>query len=81
MLISSIKILPLSKSNVLNMVLINEVLPDPVDPIIPKELPASRQKLIFPSIGAFLEFSEWSNFKYTQIEYNKILERINKTII
>lgn len=40
----------------------------------------SRQKLIFPSIGAFLEFSEWSNFKYTQIEYNKVLKRINKAI-
>ena len=28
------------------MLLINEVFPDPVDPIIPKEFPASRQKFI-----------------------------------
>ena len=47
MLKSSIKISPLSKSNVLKRIFINEVFPDPVDPIIPKEFPASRQKFIF----------------------------------
>ena len=40
----------------------------------------SRQKLIFPSMVAFLEFSEWANFQYTEIEYNGVLKDINKTI-
>tara|TARA_A100000164_G_scaffold345545_1_gene345458 strand:- start:719 stop:1117 length:399 start_codon:yes stop_codon:yes gene_type:complete len=40
----------------------------------------SRQKLIFPSMDAFLEFSEWANFKYTEFEYNNVLKNINKTI-
>ena len=41
----------------------------------------SRQKLIFPSMDAFLEFSEWANFQYTKIDYNEVLKDINKTII
>lgn len=40
----------------------------------------SRQKLIFPSMDAFLEFSEWANFQYTEIDYNGVLKDINKTI-
>lgn len=40
----------------------------------------SRQKLIFPSVVAFLEFSEWANIQYTEIEYNGVLKDINKTI-
>ena len=39
----------------------------------------SRQKLIFPSIVAFLEFTEWANFKHNHLEYYKVLEEINKT--
>ena len=36
----------------------------------------SRQKLILPTLSAFLEFCEWANFKHDHNEYQNVLDQI-----